>query len=103
MLSAPASATQQRQVAGDMLQPRQVAPEVRLVVQVDVERADIEKRQLEVLGGREVHVGEQAVRRERPCASSYSSRRNRSIRAWPCQRTTDAGISLPSANISTAG
>ena len=54
---------EQRQRAGDVLQPRQVAPQVRLVVQVDVERADVEERQLEVLGGREVHVGEQAVGR----------------------------------------
>ena len=25
------------------------------------------------------------------------------MRAWPCQRTTDGGISLPTANINTAG
>ena len=55
---------EQRQITGHMLKPRQVFPEVQLVVQVDVERADIEKGQLEIFGGRKVHVGEQAVRRK---------------------------------------
>ena len=54
---------EQRQRPGDVLQPRQVTPQLRLVVQVDVERAHVEERQLEVLGGREVDVGEQDVGR----------------------------------------
>ena len=56
---------QQRQVAGDVLQPRQVAAQLGFVVQVDVERADVEERQVEVFGRREVDVGEQGLRRDR--------------------------------------
>ena len=44
---------QQRLVAGDVLQPRQVGAQLGLVVQVDVERAHVEEREVEELGRRE--------------------------------------------------
>jgi hypothetical protein len=56
---------QQRLVAGDMLQPREVGAQLRLAMQVDVERTDIEERKVEEFGGREVHVGEQRLRHRR--------------------------------------
>ena len=54
---------QQRLVAGDVLQPREIRAQLRLAVQIDVERADVEEREIEKLGRRKVDVGEQAVRR----------------------------------------
>ena len=54
---------QQRLVAGDVLQPREVGAQLGFAVQVDVERADVEEREIEKLGRRKVDVGEQAVRR----------------------------------------
>ena len=50
---------------GEVLQAGEVAPEVRLGVQVDVERADVEERQRQVLGRRVVHVGQQRLGRRR--------------------------------------
>ena len=49
----------------DVLQPRQVTPQVWLAVQVDVERADVETVEVEELGGRKVDVGQQAFGRRR--------------------------------------
>ena len=54
---------QQRLVAGDVLQPREVRAQLGLAMQVDVERADVEERQIEELGRRKVDVREQAVGR----------------------------------------
>ena len=54
---------QQRLLAGDVLQARQVGAQLVLAVQVDVERADVEEREVEKLGRREVDVGEEAVGR----------------------------------------
>ena len=54
---------QQRLLSGDVLQPCQIGAQILLAVQVDVERADIEERQVEEFSRREVHVGEQAVGR----------------------------------------
>ena len=54
---------QQRLLSGNVLQPRQIGAQVLLAVQVDVERADVEERQVEEFGRREVHVGEQAIGR----------------------------------------
>ena len=91
---------QQRLLPGDVLQPREVGAQLRLAVQVDVERADVEERQVEKLGRRKVDVGEAGCPATPLFASSYSSRRKRSTRSRPCQRTTPGGISLPSANSS---
>ncbi len=54
---------QQRLVAGDVLQPRQIGAQLRLAMQVDVEGADVEEREIEKFGRRKVDVGEQAVGR----------------------------------------
>ena len=53
---------QQRLVTGDVLQTREVRAQLALAVEIDVERADVEEREIEEFGGREVHVGEQAFR-----------------------------------------
>ena len=53
---------EQRLLSGDVLQPREVGAQIRLVVQVDVERADVEEREIEEFSRREVDVGEEAVR-----------------------------------------
>src|SRR5262245_23119875 len=53
---------EQRLVAGDVLQPCQVRPKLALAMQVDVEGADIEERQIEELGRWKVDVGKQAGR-----------------------------------------
>ena len=52
---------QQRLVAGDVLQPRQVRAQLGFAMQIDVERADVEERQVEKFGRREVDVGEERV------------------------------------------
>ncbi len=94
---------QQRPLAGDVLQPREVGAQVGLAVQVDVERADVEGVDVEILGRREVDVGEQALRAIPP--SPRRTARAGTVRCggWPCQRTTAGGISLPSAKSSAAG
>ena len=56
---------QQRALAGDVLQPREIRAQLGLAVQVDVERADVVRVDVEILGGRKVDVGEQALRRFR--------------------------------------
>jgi hypothetical protein len=56
---------QQREMTGHVLQAREISPEVHLAMEVDIEGADIEKRQVEIFRRRKVHVGEQAVRRHR--------------------------------------
>ena len=61
----PRLGQQQRPVAGEVLQAGEVAPQVRLGVQVDVERADVEERQRQVLGRRVVHVGQERLRGRR--------------------------------------
>ena len=91
---------QQRLVAGDVLQPREIRAQLRLAVQVDVERADVEEREIEKFGRRKVDVREQRVRRDglgRLGRGRAGSARRAGV---PCQRTTPGGISLPSANIS---
>ena len=52
---------EQRLVSSDVLQPRQVRAQLRLTVQVQVEGAHVEERQIEKFSRREVDVGEQAV------------------------------------------
>jgi hypothetical protein len=54
-------AQHQRPVAGEVLQPREVAAEVELPLQEDVEREEIHRLQRQVLGGGDVRVGHQAV------------------------------------------
>jgi hypothetical protein len=51
---------QQRLRAGDVLQPREIGTQVGFMMQVDVEGADVEALEIEILGGREVDVREQA-------------------------------------------
>ena len=50
---------QQRAVAGQVLEARDVAADAGGVVQVDVEREHVDERQPQVLGARVVHVGQQ--------------------------------------------
>jgi hypothetical protein len=85
-----------------VLQADQVRPQLLFVMQVDVERADVEERKVEELGGRIVDVGEQAVgcRGLRVIVQAMQEPFDTPA---PCQRTTAAGISLPSAKRSTAG
>src|SRR5262249_59518505 len=52
----------QRPVADQVLQPKQIAAKLFWVVQVDVERHEVEERQVQVLGGGVVGVRDQAVR-----------------------------------------
>ena len=95
-------AEHERLVADEVLQPEQVAAERLAVVQVDVERGEVEERQVEVLGRREVGVGDQPVR-VGLLGDVGQSARNRSTRRGPCQRTTSAGISLPMLRARTEG
>ena len=63
----PDLAHQQRPVAGEVLQPREVRLEARsLRLEVDVEADEVEERQLQVLGRRVVDVGDEPVRDPRP-------------------------------------
>jgi hypothetical protein len=50
----------ERRVSHDVLQPQQVAVKGLQIVEVDVERGKVEKREIEVFGGREVGVGHEA-------------------------------------------
>ena len=56
---------QQRLVSGDVLQSREVRAQFGLAMQVDVEGADVEERQVEEFGRRKVDVREQAAGRRR--------------------------------------
>src|SRR5207245_10399874 len=56
----PQFAQYQRHVAGQVLQPEQVAAKRLAVVQIDVERGDVEERQVQVHRGRVAGVGEPA-------------------------------------------
>ena len=58
---------QQRLVTGDVLEAYEVRPQLGFAVQIDVEGADVEEREIEKLGRRIVDVGEQAARRPRLC------------------------------------
>ncbi len=50
---------QQRLVTRHVLKPREVGAQLRLAVQVDIERADIEEGEIEKFGRREVDVCEE--------------------------------------------
>ena len=52
---------QQRLLAGDVLQARQIRAQLRLPMEIDIERVQIEKREIEELRGWKVDVREQAV------------------------------------------
>jgi hypothetical protein len=52
---------QQRLLTGDVLQARQIRAQFRLPMEIDIERVEIEKREIEELRGWKVDVGEQAV------------------------------------------
>ena len=54
---------QQRLVSGDVLKPRQVRAQFRLSMQVDVEGADVEEREIQEFRRRKVDVGQERVRR----------------------------------------
>ncbi len=47
----------------DVLQPREICAQLGFAVEIDVERADVEKRQVEKFGRREIDVGEEILRR----------------------------------------
>ena len=57
----PDLAHQQRPIAGDVLKPSHVGVEGVGRFEVDVEANQVEKRQLQVLGGWIVGVGDQSV------------------------------------------
>ena len=86
----------QRLLAGQVLEPREVAAELRRVLQVDVERDKVDERQPQVLGARVVDVGDEragvlvAHRVAEPLEEPLDAAR-------PCQRTIGVGISLPTA------
>ena len=54
---------QQGSRARDVLQPREVSPQIRFTMQIDVEGADVEALEVEVFGRREIHVREEAIGR----------------------------------------
>ncbi len=54
---------QQGLLTGDVLQPREIGAQLRFAMQVDIERADVEEREIEKLGRWKVDVGEEALRR----------------------------------------
>ena len=56
---------QQRFVAGDVLQPRQIRAQLGLAVQVHVERAHVEEREIQEFSRRKVDVREQGSGRDR--------------------------------------
>ncbi len=56
---------QQRLVAGDVLQAREIRAQLRLAVQIDVEGAEVEEREIEKFGRRKIDVREEVVRRLR--------------------------------------
>ena len=60
---------QQRSVAGNLLQPREVGAKLRLAVQVDVERAHVEAVEVQVLRRREVDVRQQGS----PASAAFAS------------------------------
>ena len=93
---------QQRLVAGDVLQAREIGAQLGLAVQVDVERADVEEREIEKLGRRKIDVGEQALGR---CALGVLVQRaEEPLDAHAAVPADDAGgISLPSANSEHGG
>src|SRR5687768_179810 len=53
----PRLGDEQRLVTGNVLKAGQIRAQLVLAMQVDVEGADVEERQVQELGGREVHVG----------------------------------------------
>ncbi len=55
---------EQRFVSGDVLQPREIGAQLRLAVQVHVERADVEERQVEKFSRRKVDVREETLGRD---------------------------------------
>src|SRR6478752_3641495 len=54
-------AEQQRLVADEVLQPKQVPAKCLAIVEIDIERCEIDERQVQVLGGRKVGIGDQPV------------------------------------------
>ena len=94
----PELAHQQRPVAGEVLQPRRgTRRSSSRRLEVDVERDEVEERQLQVLGRRVVDVGDEPVGVlvldgvVQPLEVPLDACGGR------CQRTIGAGISLPSA------
>ena len=54
---------EQRLLARDMLQAREIGAQLGFTMQVDVDGVQVEERKIQKLGGREVHVGEELVGR----------------------------------------
>ena len=76
---------QQGSRARDVLQPREVSPQIRFTMQIDVEGADIEALEVEVFGRREIHVRQEAV-----------GRRSLDILIELTQESLDAAVTVPS-------
>ncbi len=53
---------QERLLPGDVLQPGEIRAQLRFAMQVDIEGADVQERQVEKFGRREVHIREQCIR-----------------------------------------
>ena len=69
-LSRPISVDQQRPLAGDVVEAREVGLERLLGLEVDVEADEVEERQLQVLGRGVVDVGDERVRGPPPSHAS---------------------------------
>ncbi len=93
---------QQRLRAGDVLEVGEIRPQLRLAVQVDVERQDVEGRQIQIARGRIVDVREQRIGRGIPGVVAQGAQEPLDP-ILPVPPTTLGGTSLPRANISTAG
>jgi hypothetical protein len=88
-------------VAGDVLQLGQVPPEVVPVLEEDVEREEVERVQLEVLGRRVVRVGHEELGSS-SWATATRSRITELTRSAPSHRMTSAGTSLPTTSPTTS-
>ncbi len=75
---------QERFGAGDVLQPREIPSQIRFSMQIDVEGADVEAVEVEVFGGREIHVGEEAF-----------GRRGLDLLVQLAQKSVDAALAVP--------
>ena len=83
---------EQRLVAGDVLKAREIRAQLVRAVQIHVEGADVEKRQVEELGRGEVDVGEEAVGRRR--LRLFVEHTQKPLDACPSVPPHDAGRNL---------
>ncbi len=85
----------ERAVPRERVQPIEVAAEIRLAVQVDVEGEKVGELGLEILRGREIGVAHERSRVELLDACPRARGETPATRGAPYQRTMSGGISLP--------